>query len=210
MSATAVVTSTDDPYTALGIDRAASAAEIRRAFRRLALRVHPDRAGAASTEAFQTAARAYALLSNATARAAHDAATRAVAAAVRGTEAASPRPGVAVIARLAAPLRTLVARGVARERPDGVVELLLTREEARAGGHAALGLPLRVPCPTCGGCATRDQLWCARCEFAGTITDDVTALLAIPARVSDGATFTVRFDDHGDRRPLRVCVRLPP
>ncbi len=208
MSATVAVTSTDDPYAVLGVDRAASAAEIRRAFRRLALRVHPDRAGAASTAAFQNAARAYGLLSNPTARAAHDAAARAVVSVARGGASVSARPGLAVIARLAAPLHTLVARGVARERPDGVVELLLTRDEARAGGHAALGVPLRVPCPTCGGCATRDRLWCARCEFAGTITDDVTALLAIPPHVNDGATFTVRFDDQGERSPLRVCVRL--
>ncbi|HEV3030372.1 MAG TPA: DnaJ domain-containing protein [Polyangia bacterium] len=207
MSATVAVTSTDDPYAVLGVDRAASAAEIRRAFRCLALRVHPDRAGAASTAAFQSAARAYGLLSNPTARAAHDAAARVVASAAHGAAAVSAHPGLVVIARLAAPLRTLVARGVARERPDGVVELLLTREEARAGGHAALGVPLRVPCPTCGGCATRDRLWCARCEFAGTITDDVTALLAIPAHVNDGAIFTVRLDQ-GERRPLRVCVRL--
>ncbi|HVU53275.1 MAG TPA: J domain-containing protein, partial [Polyangia bacterium] len=71
----------DDPYAVLGVGRSASAAEIRRSFRRLALRLHPDRAGAASTEAFQRVARAYALLATPSARAAHDAATRAPAAA---------------------------------------------------------------------------------------------------------------------------------
>jgi DnaJ-class molecular chaperone len=195
----------DDPYAVLGVERSASAAEIRRSFRRLALRLHPDRAGAESTEAFQRLARAYALLSTPAARSAHDAATRPPA--PRAATSSPVQPKVAVIARLAAPLRTLVERGVARERADGVVELLLTAEEARAGGHAALGVRMRLPCPTCGGCAARDRVWCVRCEFEGHVDDDVTALLAIPADARDGVTFTIRFDDAGEAAPLRVCLR---
>ena len=196
----------DDPYGILGVERGASVAEIRRAFRQLALRLRPDRAGASSTEEFQRAARAYTLLSNPMARAAHDAAMRPAA---RAASVAAPsRPGFTVIPRLAAPLRTLVERGVARERPDGVVDLFVLPEEARAGGHAALGVPLRLPCPTCGGCATRDGVWCVRCQFEGHVMDDVTALLAIPAGVRDGVTFTVRLDDVGASAPLRICVRL--
>jgi DnaJ-class molecular chaperone len=200
------VSAGDDPYAVLGVEPSASAAEIRRSFRRLALRLHPDRAGASSTGAFQRVARAYALLANETARRAHDAVARLRAASTPAR--AEARPGVAVIARLAAPLRTLLERGIARERPDGVVELLLTREEARAGGHAALGVPLRVPCPTCGGCAARDRVWCLRCEFEGVVADVVTALIAIPAGVHDGVTFTIPLDDAGGDGPLRVCLRL--
>jgi molecular chaperone DnaJ len=199
------VSTGDDPYALLGVEPNATAAEIRRSFRRLALKLHPDRAGASSTEAFQRVARAYALLANPTARRAHDAATRPVA---RPASASASRAGVMVIARLAAPLRVLVERGVARERPDGVVELRLTSDEARDGGHAALGLPLRVACPTCGGCAARDRVWCVRCEFDGHVLDDVTALIAIPAGVRDGVTFTIHIEDAGAARPLRVCLRL--
>ena len=62
-----------DLYAVLGVARAATGAEIRRAYRRLALAHHPDRAGAASAETFARIAEAYHMLSDPTARTAYDA-----------------------------------------------------------------------------------------------------------------------------------------
>ena len=46
--------SADDYYALLGIDAEADAAELRRAWRRLALRWHPDRAGPGATASFRS------------------------------------------------------------------------------------------------------------------------------------------------------------
>jgi len=62
-----------DYYAVLGVGRTATAAELRRAFRLLALRHHPDRAGAEATTTFQAIAEAYAVLSEPVARASYDA-----------------------------------------------------------------------------------------------------------------------------------------
>src|SRR5215831_4358355 len=62
-----------DLYVLLGVARAATGAEIRRAYRVLALKHHPDRAGAAGAETFARIAEAYRMLSDPTARSAYDA-----------------------------------------------------------------------------------------------------------------------------------------
>src|SRR6516165_3601349 len=63
----------DDLYELLGVSPAATTAELRRAYRRLALELHPDRAGPASAPRFARIAEAYRMLSDPTARTAYDA-----------------------------------------------------------------------------------------------------------------------------------------
>jgi hypothetical protein len=133
---------------------------------------------------------------------------------------ATARAAASVIVRLSGPLERLVAHSIARTRGAGVrggvegnvqgsvIDLYLLPEEASTGGVAAIDLPLTVPCPTCGGLAGRNRLWCRRCEFEGTIVDNVTLCLTIPPFVADGTMFRVAGDRPGVAPTLSVCIHV--
>jgi curved DNA-binding protein CbpA len=123
----------DDLYALLGVDPGASDEQIRTAFRRLALKWHPDRGGPDVTFIFQRLQAAYAVLSDPAARREYD----------RHREVGSGRraPGVMLL-RLCASLDALLARGVARHDGD-VIELFLEADEVSEGGMIAISM--RVP-----------------------------------------------------------------
>src|SRR5690349_6795557 len=84
----------DDYYELLGVQPGADVKELRRAWRKLALLWHPDRAGAGATARFQKLAAAYAVLSNPLARAAYDRRRRA-AEPSHARDSSAPRPAAA-------------------------------------------------------------------------------------------------------------------
>src|SRR5690242_12586907 len=133
--------SPDDYYSLLGIEEDAGAAQLRRVWRRLALRWHPDRAGPEATVTFQKIAAAYAVLSDPVARAAYDrrrGTTGNRPAAARAQPAAPRRraPGV-MLFRVSGPLNALLTCGIARRAGGDVIELILNAEEAGQGGMVA-------------------------------------------------------------------------
>lgn len=213
-----------DLYDVLGVSPSATTAELRRAYRRLALQHHPDRAGPQSAPRFAQIAEAYRMLSDPTARTAYDAHRFARSAARPQTPddlrddgqawnfafnnwSASWRRGIVdLLSRLSGPLETLVAAGVAAMDANGTVELRLSAAEAASGGTAVLTMPLVVPCPTCGGIARPGGVWCRRCEYAGEITSPVKVRVQIPPEVRHGAT-TVGISDAGGRPPpVRLTI----
>jgi DnaJ-class molecular chaperone len=232
----------EDYYAILGVAPGVGAGELRRAYRLLALRFHPDRAGEGATVQFQRISEAYTVLSDPTSRAAYDGlretAARGHAAAAypragarradrAGVEDAGGEQGVyegpggrigwrrvrrgqvnGVIARLSGSLEQLLARGIARRADDGVIELVVGRDEAQHGGVAAIDARVAVACPTCSGLAERHVLWCRRCEYAGTVLDDVTFNLEIPPAARDRTTFAFDTDPTGATAPLRLRLRV--
>jgi curved DNA-binding protein CbpA len=121
----------DDYYRVLGVARDASTSEIRRAYRRLARRHHPDRnPGPDSPERFQTLAEAYAVLGDPARRARYDHTIQppALHDDPRARPAGRTRRGVLELspreARLAAttPLTLTTADGIAIVLPAGLAD----------------------------------------------------------------------------------------
>jgi len=215
-----------DLYAVLGVARSAGPADLRRAYRRLALQHHPDRVGPASAPIFAQIAEAYRMLSNPTARAAYDAhlfqrerMPGGQAAGVKsdgmswsvsqnGWSASWQRRVTDLIPRLSGTLEDLLAARVARLDDAGTLELDLSAAEAVSGGTAIVTLALRVLCPTCGGVASPRTVWCLRCEHAGHVTEPVPVRVAIPRRAHDGLTIAAVASRAG-APPQRVRLRVP-
>jgi DnaJ-class molecular chaperone len=210
--------SSDDYYALLGVDARADATELRRAWRRLALRWHPDRAGVGATATFQKISAAYAVLSNPTARGLYDRRRRAMrspgmrsgdatsAPPTSASPAAASRrdaPGV-LLRRLSAPLNALLACGVARRAEPGVIELFLNAQEASEGGMITISMRVPIRCPACAADATAP---CARCGTQRSVDELFSAWLAVPPGVADGTVLMPSALLNGMVRPVSFRVR---
>jgi DnaJ-class molecular chaperone len=192
----------DDYYALLGVDPAADSAELRRVWRRLALRWHPDRAGPGATATFQKLLTVYLVLSDPDARTAYDR--------QRGSRRPESCPGDAprqsapgvMLARLCGTLNALLACGVARLAEDDVIDLFLTAQEASDGGMVTISMRVPVRCPACAGGS------CARCGMTGTVDELFSAWLAVRPGAADGAVLTPSALLPGMVGPVSFRVRL--
>ena len=189
----------EDHYALLGITVAADAAELRRAWRRLAVRWHPDRAGHAATATFQKIQAAYAVLSDPARRAAYD----------RKRSGIAPPPPLrrtpsVMLRRVSGHLNALLASGFARHAADDAIELFLNAQEASQGGMITIAMRVQARCPVCAGDAAQP---CDTCRSTRILDELFSAWLAVPPGVSDGAVLKPSALLPG-MRPVSFRVRL--
>ncbi|MEM0961009.1 MAG: molecular chaperone DnaJ [Bacteroidota bacterium] len=179
-----------DYYEVLGVARTATAAEIKKAYRKRAMESHPDRnPGDAEAEAqFKAAAEAYEVLSDADKRARYDRFGRAGL----GGSAGGPAPGAGFsdISDIFSAFSDIFGgagdsgfaggfgtprrrRGQGRPGTDLRVRLSLTLEEISEGVERQLKLRKYIGCDACQGSGAEDGAeglsTCATCEGAGEV-----------------------------------------
>jgi molecular chaperone DnaJ len=169
-----------DYYVLLGVPRNASPSTIKRAYKRLARKLHPD-ASAGSADDFRELQAAYETLIDAERRRRYDQ--------ILGGAERTRSSGWSL-------LRAPDALGLRRPVRRGTVsgEILLRPDEARSGGILPLGIPLSSACPECHG--TGGGVFnCPTCGGEGIVERRLPVSLRIPGGVRDGAVFQIDVDD---------------
>lgn len=192
-----------DYYDVLGVSPGAGADEIKRAYRQLARRYHPDISGDDRGTAFLEVARAYEVLRDPQRRRSYDAGLLGQGRADwLADEIAIDFPSISSVLDRMRDSFFAGARGVSLS-----AELVLTPQEAFWGALVPLDVPLRSTCPRCGGRGEVWDEWCAACGGEGEVAAVHQMQLRIPAGVREGARFRFTVAPPG-APPTSVEVRI--
>ena len=170
-----------DPYSALEVDRKASDEEIKKAYRKLARRYHPDKnpGDAAAEERFKEVQEAYSVLSDPEKRKQYDSGGGIFGSgfdpgAFRGGGGAGGFGGIGDILSDLFGAGAAGGRAGAGPRPergrDLETEVHISFEQAMEGAEVPVTVSLNAPCPTCGGTGAKpgtSPTVCSRCQGRG-------------------------------------------
>ena len=178
-----------DYYDVLGVSPGAGADEIKRAYRQLARRYHPDISGDDRAGAFKELSRAYDVLRDPAQRRRYDATLMARTPEAGGAwfadEVAIDFPSVSsVLDRMRDAFFTAGGPPVTLS-----AEMTLTAREAFAGVTVPFDVPLRRTCPRCGGRGEVWSDWCALCAGVGEVAAAHPVHVHVPPGVREGSTF---------------------
>src|SRR5262245_27607780 len=170
-----------DYYQILGVARDASPAAIKKAYRRLAKRLHPDVGAEASVPDFQQLQVAYETLADTESRRRYD-----------ETLGRSERPEGVPWSFVRSPAAGDLRRPF---QPGSLAgEILLSRDEAQAGGILPLEVPVSATCQACDG--TGGVVFdCDGCFCEGKVSRRMPVPVRIPPGVRDGEVFQVATGD---------------
>ena len=226
-----------DYYVVLGVPRNESPRGIREAYRQLAKRSHPDRAGQEGITEFRDLVEAYGALSDLEQRSRLDRSLQRV----EGRLDVAPDTIVFehdLPPEPLAPAPVSLMRGFSRMRPsreeilDRILnnllttrapkgeqtvaldaELVLSGAERARGGVARLDVPVFRRCPACDGPGGHWGYHCSTCDDRGVIEGETRIRVSISPRAPDGFVLEVPLHEAGIhnlliRLRLRVDSRL--
>ena len=192
-----------DPYEVLGVGRGASKDEIKKAYRRLARKFHPDvNPGSAEAEKrFKEIQAAYSVLSDEAKRRQYDEFGTVDEAEVAARQARSRRRGTAPFPGFDArgfggvtDLGSLFGdlfgqfggRPTAAPSAPAEAQVELDLREAVQGATVVVPVRREVACPDCGGSGRASTGACRRCSGAGALVQTERLRVRLPAGVGDG------------------------
>ena len=224
---------TKDYYLILGVSRRENLRSVQEAFRELAKRYHPDRAGPQGTRIFQDLREAYEVLSNPEKRKLYnhnleqdEIKTHSRPEPIFSRPPSRPEALVPQAMSLLHDFQTIrpsfeplferFLRNFTGERvPKSEqleslnVEVILSPEEAARGVAVPIGVPVFYTCPQCGG-SGRDWLFpCIDCNAQGMIEQEATVRIRIPPMIPDRAI--IEMPIHGldiHNFYLRLHIRI--
>ena len=175
-----------DYYDVLGVSPDAGADEIKRAYRQLARRYHPDISGDDRAAVFLEVARAYEMLADPDRRRTYDASLRAGASRIDwlADEIAIDFPSVSSVL-------DGMRHSFFGDAPQAwlAAEVELTPQEAFWGAQVPLQISLRAVCSHCGGRGEVWQEWCLACRGRGETSANYPLRLRVPPGVRAGSRF---------------------
>ncbi len=194
-----------DYYDVLGVSPDAGADEIKRAYRQLARRYHPDISGDERGAAFAEVSSA------------HEGGRRSR----RRRRTYDARPGrpqgradwladeVAIDFPSIASVLDAMRDSFFGSAPTASLsaDIVISPQEAFWGAAVPLDLPIRGTCGPCGGRGEIWADWCAECGGSGEVDATHEMRLRVPAGVREGAAFRFTVDPQG-AAPMIVEVRV--
>lgn len=174
-----------DYYKTLGVARDASPEEIKKAYRKLARKLHPDVAGPDGAEEFKTVTEAYEVLSNAEKRQMYDLGGEDAlnGGGFSGFGGGFGGGGFEDIFSTFFGGASAQGRGPAsrtRRGGDAVTPLRLTLRDVVFGVEKSLSIQSMIECPTCEGRMTApgtEPVVCSNCQGSGSVQRVTNSIL---------------------------------